>query len=59
MSLALGIPQIIFLALICMSLGSHLAKNGEQRKDKYNFGLALICAVIEVALLAWGGFFTE
>lgn len=54
----LHIPQIIFLALICMSVGMHLAKNGEQRDGEYNFGLALICAAIEIGLLWWGGFFT-
>ena len=59
MTLSLHIPQILFLVLLCMGLGQHLAKNGEQRADKYNFGLALICTVIEVALLTWGGFFTE
>lgn len=49
-------PQIVWIALIAASLGIGLAKHGEPRED-YNFFIALISAVVETAILIWGGFF--
>ena len=49
-------PQIAWIALVAASLGIGLAKHGEPRGD-YNFFTVLISAVIETAILIWGGFF--
>ena len=59
MSISLHIPQIIILALYCVNIGTHLARHGEPRKDKYNVFYELIGAALGIAILAWGGFFTE
>ena len=44
---------IIWLVLVAMSVGIHLAKHGEPRTDKYNFWTGLLTAAIEVGLM-WG-----
>lgn len=49
-------PQIAWIALVAASLSIGLAKHGEPRED-YNFFSVLISAVIETAILIWGGFF--
>ncbi|WP_158644416.1 hypothetical protein [Clostridium ihumii] len=54
----MGIPQIIIIVLLCLSLGMSLAKHGEERTDKYNFLTSLVATGIEVAILIWGGFFS-
>lgn len=51
------LPQIIYVIIIAMGLSIHLVKDGETRYDKYNFLTTLIGAVIELAILWWGGFF--
>ena len=53
----LGVCQIIWLGLMLLSLGFHLARNGEPRNDRYSFGTALISFVIQFVLVYFGGFF--
>ena len=48
--------QIGILVLLGMNVGLHLAKHGEPKEGKYNFGAALVANLIEVGLLYWGGF---
>jgi len=49
-------PQIIWIALMCASLGFSLARDGQQQTIR--FGANLIGAVLVFWLLYWGGFFT-
>lgn len=52
----MGIPQIIMIVLMSMSVGMSLVKHGESRGN-YSFWSTLIAAVIEVVILKCGGFF--
>lgn len=51
------LPQLILLGLMILALGITLAKHGQPKNDKYNFGISLIANAIEIGLLYWGGFF--
>lgn len=54
-----GAAQIIMIVLYAMGLGISAAKHGESKEEtKYNFWVTLICTILVVALLAWGGFWT-
>jgi hypothetical protein len=55
--MTLHAPQIIFLALTFLALGSSLAKHGEPKNGTYNFGTQLVAEIIIIGLLYWGGFF--
>ena len=50
-------PQIIWIILLLIGVGIHLAKHGERRLDDYNIILYLISSAISFALLYFGGFF--
>ena len=52
-----GIPQIIMTALLCLSLGTHLAAHGKPRTGTYSFWTALFSFIVEVFLLYKGGFY--
>lgn len=52
----MGIPQIIMVVMMAMSVGLYLGKHGQQKKEKYNVWVAILTAAIEFALLWWGGF---
>lgn len=52
----LGVPQIIMIALMISSIVISIVNHGKKR-EPYNAYSALISAVLEVALLYWGGFF--
>ncbi len=54
---SMNAPQIIYLALNAIGLGVALAKHGQPRDENYNFFMSSIAAGIQIALLAWGGFF--
>ena len=54
----LGAPQIIYLALALLGLGSELAKHGEEKVSKYNFWSRLIAQGIIIWILVAGGFFS-
>lgn len=56
--MVLGAPQIIYLALVLLGLGSHLAKHGEKKEGKYDFWSSLIAQGIIIWILAAGGFFS-
>ena len=49
-------PQYTYLALILISVGVTIARYGEPKRDRYDFG-DLIGAVICLWLLYEGGFF--
>jgi hypothetical protein len=53
----MGVPQIILCALYTLSLGIHLAKNGEPRTGNYGFFSSLFTVAVVIGLLIWGGFF--
>lgn len=52
-----GACQLIYVGLMLMSLGIHLAKHGEPRHDSYNFFTAFLSAALQITLVALGGFF--
>lgn len=49
-------PQIIMTLLIILSLIQTLLHHGES-KGNYDFGTAIVAAILEIALLNWGGFY--
>jgi len=51
------IPQIIIISLAMIGLFFVAHKHGKEKKEKYNFWVTLSSTVIEIAILAWGGFF--
>lgn len=53
----LGIPQIIYLFGMAMTLGMHLIKHGERECFRYNFFIKLLICGINVWILYLGGFF--
>ena len=53
-----GFCQIFYSVLLAMNLGMHMAKHGETRTTKYNFGVALLAVAIEATLLYFGGFYS-
>jgi hypothetical protein len=52
-----GIPQIIILGFMFISLGIHIAKHGEPKLTKYHFVADFISSAITCGILYWGGFF--
>lgn len=54
----MGIPQIVYLVLMCMGFGLAIAKHGEPQEGMHNIWVDLISQAITLALLAWGGFFS-
>lgn len=52
-----GVPQVIYLALMGLSLGVEMTKHGQPKTGKHNFGVMLIALAIQIALMRWGGFF--
>ena len=53
-----GICQIIFTALLIMSLGIHLANHGKPKEGNYSFGMAFVSCAIQFVLLYFGGFYS-
>jgi hypothetical protein len=53
----MGIPQIIFIILVGMSLLINLFNHDEPKNQRYNFFEAVFSNGIMVGLLIWGGFF--
>lgn len=54
----MGVWQIVWIAIVGLSLGANLAMHGKPKKGKYNFFVALIAIGIELIPLILGGFFT-
>ena len=53
----MGIPQIIMIVMLALTLFTNIANHNKPREGKYNAWQALISIAIQVSLLAWGGFF--
>jgi len=49
-------PQLIYIALVALSLGMNFAQHGQPRKPTDGWA-ALLSVLIIVPLLWWGGFF--
>lgn len=56
MSVNIGAPQAILLALYIMSLVINCVKDGEQSTT--HWWASAIAIAVELALLTWGGFFS-
>lgn len=56
MSVNIGAPQAILLALYIMSLVINCVKDGEQSTT--HWWASAIAIAVELVLLAWGGFFS-
>lgn len=50
-------PQVIWIILATLGIGISLAKDGQQKDDKYSFFTSTICTGLVAGLLYWGGFF--
>jgi hypothetical protein len=50
-------PQFLWLFLVVLNLGVHLAKHGEPLTTQYSFGYALARVTFTLWLLWAGGFF--
>ncbi|ESX78494.1 hypothetical protein [Mesorhizobium sp. LSHC414A00] len=57
-AVAIGAPQLIYLALTVLGLGYVIAKHGE-RRPPYSMWASFISLAIVYPLLWWGGFFTH
>ena len=57
MIINLGLPQIIYLTLVFLSLGIALEQHGTPKEGNNNFWVNFIATAITISLLAWGGFF--
>jgi len=56
--MSLGLPQLIYLSLVLVALGTEIARHGEPKKPgKHNAVASLIASALLVGLLYWGGFF--
>lgn len=53
----MGAPQIIYVVLIALSLGIHLARHGEPRNARFSIWSGLVNASASIGLVWWGGFF--
>ena len=53
----MGIPQVIMIVLLSLTLFINVTKHREPREDEYNAWVTLGGIAIQVSLLAWGGFF--
>ena len=50
------IAQFILLGLLTLSLGMNISRHGKERTPS-NAWHSLICYILFIALLYWGGFF--
>ena len=53
----MGIPQIIMIVMLALTLFISVVEHNKPREGKYNGWDALIAIAIQVSLLTWGGFF--
>lgn len=56
MTIHIGLPQGILLALVAAGLIASTVEHGKPR-NLTNAYITFVSALIELALLAWGGFF--
>lgn len=57
MTFTLGVPQIIYLAIVVFNIVYAILHNGEEQ-PKRNAWVSLIGSALGIALLYWGGFFS-
>jgi hypothetical protein len=57
MTFTVHIPQLIFVALVVLSLVIVATMHGKPKTGKHNIFVDLLSAGISFALLYWGGFF--
>lgn len=55
----MGIAQIIYLCLVLGGMLLSANKHGKEKTGKENFWTHLIASFLVVAILYWGGFFTN
>ena len=53
----MGIPQIIMIVMLALTLFISVANHNKPREGKYSAWQALVSIAIQVSLLTWGGFF--
>ena len=53
----MGIPQIIMIVMLALTLFISVANHNKPREGKYNAWQALVSIAIQISLLTWGGFF--
>lgn len=51
-------PQITYLGLLFLGLGIALSQHGQTKTEVKSFWLALISALMQFAILYYGGFFS-
>jgi hypothetical protein len=54
-----GIPQIIFIALVCISLGVDSARHGKKVTRTENAFISFLAIALTLSILAAGGFFNQ
>lgn len=57
MTFTLGIPQLVYLAVVTFNLFYAAVHHGEQKDGKYSVWITMIATAIDIALMKWGGFF--
>lgn len=57
LNFAIGIPQAVLLVLYGLSLAICIEQHGEPR-EPLNAWTSFVSMVIQLAILAWGGFFS-
>ena len=57
MTFTLGVPQIIYLAIVVFNIVYAILHNGEEQ-PKRSAWVSLIGSALGIALLYWGGFFS-
>jgi hypothetical protein len=58
LTLNIGFPEAIYLALTFLGLGLILAKDGQPKEGTYSFPITLCSIILVIVLLWWGGFFS-
>ena len=53
----MGVPQILYIALLALGVGVSLARHGQPKTGNESVWITLIGVSIQVGLLLWGGFF--
>jgi hypothetical protein len=57
MTLHIGIPQLIYVALWVIGIIYEGLKHGEPKEGEHNVWVYLVMFPIYIGLLYWGGFF--
>ena len=53
----MGIPQIIMIVMLALTLFINVVEHNKPREGKYNAWQTLVGIAIQISLLTWGGFF--